>query len=163
MCTDKTTTHVRARSTHISLYISLYTHAIHTRIVLSLSFFQSLYVQLLRRFNTTTNTTTTTTFATLLVLVGKVDSNQERDDCGGISRCCDVYQNVRFENNNNEHIVIIDGAVVEIDENSIRAVSVGRFSGWGIRHHSSVESNEKRRRKRRENHDDEKDDDENEE
>ena len=88
---------------------------------------------------------------------------EERDDCGGISRCCDVYQNVRFENNNNEHIVIIDGAVVEIDENSIRAVSVGRFSGWGIRHHSSVESNEKRRRKRRENHDDEKDDDENEE
>ena len=163
MCTDKTTTHVRARSTHISLYISLYTHAIHTRIVLSLSFFQSLYVQLLRRFNTTTNTTTATTFATLLVLVGKVDSNRERDDCGGISRCCDVYQNVRFENNNNEHIVIIDGAVVEIDENSIRAVSVGRFSGWGIRHHSSVESNEKRRRKRRENHDDEKDDDENEE
>lgn len=100
------------------------------------------------------------------MLVGKVDSNgnrQEYDDCGGISRCCDVYQNVRFENNNNEHIVIIDGAVVEIDENSIRAVSVGRFSGWGIRHHSSVESNEKRRRKRRENHDDEKDDDENEE
>ena len=145
-----------------STYISLYT--IHTHTVLSLSFFQSLYVQLLRRFNTTTNTTTT--FSTLLVLVGKVDSNgnrQEYDDCGGISRCCDVYQNVRFENNNNEHIVIIDGAVVEIDENSIRAVSVGRFSGWGIRHHSSVESNEKRRRKRRENHDDEKDDDENEE
>ena len=97
------------------------------------------------------------------MLVGKVDSNRERYDCGGISRCCDVYQNVRFGNNNNEHIVIIDGAVVEIDENSIRAVSVGRFSGWGIRHHSSVESNEKRRRKRRENHDDEKDDDENEE
>ena len=97
------------------------------------------------------------------MLVGKVDSNgnrQEYDDCGGGSRCCDVYQNVRFEKNNNEHI---DGAVVEIDENSIRAVSVGRFSGWGIRHHSSVESNEKRRRKRRENHDDEKDDDENEE
>ena len=92
------------------------------------------------------------------MLVGKVDSNQNRqeyDDCGGISRCCDVYQNVSFEKNNNEHI-IIDGAVVEIDENSIRAVSVGRFSGWGIRHHSSVESNEKRRRrKRRENHDDE--------
>lgn len=100
------------------------------------------------------------------MLVGKVDSDenrQEHDDCGGCSRCCDVYQNVRFENNNNEHVIIIDGAVVEIDENSIRAVSVGRFSGWGIRHHSSVESNEKRRRKRRENHDDEKDDDENEE
>ena len=96
------------------------------------------------------------------MLVGKVDSNENRrehDDCGGISRCCDVYQNVCFEKSN-EHI---DGAVVEIDENSIRAVSVGRFSGWGIRHHSSVESNEKRRRKRRENHDDEKDDDENEE
>ena len=100
------------------------------------------------------------------MLVGKVDSDenrQEYDDCGGCSRCCDVYQNVSFEKNNNEHIIIIDGAVVEIDENSIRAVSVGRFSGWGIRHHSSVESNEKRRRKRRENHDDEKDDDENEE
>ena len=156
-------TRARAEHTHIFIYIFIHTRNTHAYSSLSLSFFQSLYVQLLRRFNTTTNTTTTTTFATLLVLVGEVDSNRERDDCGGISRCCDVYQNVRFENNNNEHIVIIDGAVVEIDENSIRAVSVGRFSGWGIRHHSSVEPNEKRRRKRRENHDDEKDDDENEE
>jgi hypothetical protein len=39
-----------------------------------------------------------------------------------------------------------DVFVGENHENSIRAVSVGRFRSWGIRHDSSVESNEKRRR-----------------
>ena len=60
-CVQTKQQHTCARGAHTYLYIYLYTHTQYTRIVLSLSFFQSLYVQLLRRFNTTTNTTTTTT------------------------------------------------------------------------------------------------------
>ena len=50
--------------------------------------------------------------------------------------------------------------VFENNENAKRAASVGCFSGWGIGHHTSAESNEKR--KNGDDDDDDENDDENE-